>query len=188
MYKYQEYAKIYKLKHPEKVRLWNANYRQKHLSEIRGSDAQYYKDNAERLKKKNNEYYHSNKIEISKRRKLYKIDMKEQVARTRRYRNTPIGKMKSKVWANKRKRGLETLSLDIVQQVYEENIKKFGTLTCELCIEQIKFGDDSLEHFHPVSRRDEYDGDINERKNLGVAHRKCNFKKCDKTLQEFRRV
>jgi 5-methylcytosine-specific restriction endonuclease McrA len=69
--------------------------------------------------------------------------------------------------------------------VYEDNIKKFGTLTCELCIQPCEFGQDALEHFHPISRRAEYGGDINERKNLGVAHKRCNESKGSKTLVEW---
>ena len=32
------------------------------------------------------------------------------------------------------------------QQVYEDNIKQYGTLTCYLCEEKIEFGLDNLEH------------------------------------------
>jgi 5-methylcytosine-specific restriction endonuclease McrA len=80
-----------------------------------------------------------------------------------------------------RRRNLEnSLSIADVQDVYEENIKYFGELTCYLCLKPIEFGQDSLEHKQPLSR-----GGINARDNLAIAHRSCNCKKNDKTLEEF---
>jgi len=72
------------------------------------------------------------------------------------------------------------LPLDRIQMVYEDNIKKYGTLTCYLCKKLIKFGDDSLEHKTPLSR-----GGMNEYNNLAIAHRSCNSKKYNKTYEEY---
>ena len=71
----------------------------------------------------------------------------------------------------------------IIQQVYEENIKEYGTLTCYLCFKPIEFGQDCLEHKTPLSR-----GGTNEYNNLAIAHRSCNCKKNNKTLKEFQEV
>ena len=73
------------------------------------------------------------------------------------------------------------ISAKIVQMVYEDNIKIYGTLTCYLCQESIEFGKDTLEHRIPASR-----GGTNEYKNLGVAHSSCNNKKHQLTEEEFR--
>ena len=78
------------------------------------------------------------------------------------------------------------LTLEKVQKVYEKNILKFGELTCNLCFKPIAFGEDSLEHFIPVSRVEEFPGiDLNDLNNLGVAHKKCNSSKRDLTLKEW---
>lgn len=67
-----------------------------------------------------------------------------------------------------------------IQAVYEDNIKKYGTLTCYLCLNPIEFGDDTLEHKIPISR-----GGTNAYENLAIACYKCNSSKKDKTVEEF---
>jgi len=51
---------------------------------------------------------------------------------------------------NRKKAG--ELSVKTIQLVYEDNIKKYGTLTCYLCLNPIPFGKDHLEHKIPLSR------------------------------------
>lgn len=72
------------------------------------------------------------------------------------------------------------LSIKTVQLVYEANIKKFGSLTCYLCLKPIEFGKDNLEHKVPIIR-----GGTNDYENLAVAHQLCNFKKSTKTDIEY---
>lgn len=74
------------------------------------------------------------------------------------------------------------LSIKTIQQVYEDNIKKYGTLTCYLCEKPVEFKKDHLEHKTPLSR-----GGTNLYENLGVSCQKCNCKKHTKTEQEFRK-
>jgi 5-methylcytosine-specific restriction endonuclease McrA len=78
------------------------------------------------------------------------------------------------------KRGGGPLSLKTVQMVYEDNIKRFGTLTCIYCLDPISFGSDELEHRMPLAR-----GGTNEYGNLAVACHKCNATKRHKTEEEF---
>lgn len=124
----------------------------------------------------NKRYNEEHRELVSKRKSKY----------DRQYRRTPKGRIVKKA-AKNRRRLLECgLTTKIVQQVYEENILRFKKLTCELCGKPVKFGEDSLEHFHPVSRKDTYKGrSINERANLGVAHKSCNSQKMSKTLDEW---
>lgn len=82
-----------------------------------------------------------------------------------------------------REKLLGKLSLKTIQMVYEDNIKKYGTLTCYLCLEPIEFKQDSLEHKTPICR-----GGTHEYNNLAVAHRSCNSRKKEKTEEEYRRV
>ena len=72
-------------------------------------------------------------------------------------------------------------SLKEVQEIYEENIKKYGTLTCIYCLNPIEFGKDTLEHKLPLSR-----GGTNDKENLAIACSKCNFNKGKKTEEEYR--
>jgi len=73
------------------------------------------------------------------------------------------------------------LTVKIIQLVYEDNIKKYGTLTCYLCEKPIEFGKDQLEHKTPLCR-----GGTNEYNNLAIACQFCNCSKHDKTEAEYR--
>jgi len=69
---------------------------------------------------------------------------------------------------------------EIIRQVYINNIEFWGILTCCLCFKPIKQGEESLEHLTPLSR-----GGSDDLYNLGIAHRKCNHTKVNKTLDEW---
>lgn len=75
------------------------------------------------------------------------------------------------------------LSIKTIQLVYEDNIKKYGTLTCYLCELPVPFGKDQLEHKTPISR-----GGKNIYVNLEIACKKCNCKKGSKTFEEYKMV
>lgn len=75
------------------------------------------------------------------------------------------------------------LTTKIIQRVYEDNIKKFGTLTCIYCLNPIQFGDDTLEHKQPLAK-----GGTNLYENLGIACKSCNSKKRDRTEKKYREV
>lgn len=73
------------------------------------------------------------------------------------------------------------IKLEIIQLVYENNIKKYGKLTCYLCLKPIIFGNDCIEHKTPLSR-----GGNNKIPNLDIACRSCNCKKYNKTESEYK--
>lgn len=75
------------------------------------------------------------------------------------------------------------LSISTIQMVYEDNIKKHGTLTCYLCLKPIMFGQDDLEHRIP-----EIYGGTNGYDNLAVSCHSCNSKKKRKTEAQYRKV
>lgn len=89
---------------------------------------------------------------------------------------------KARVQMHNRKTQGIRLTKEVLQRVYEDNIKKFGTLTCYLCFKKIKFGEDSLEHKIPLSR-----GGTNFYANLAIAHIRCNISKANKTVKEYRK-
>jgi 5-methylcytosine-specific restriction endonuclease McrA len=80
-------------------------------------------------------------------------------------------------------RGGGDLPIKRIQLVYEDNIKKYGTLTCIYCLQSIEFGKDTLEHKHPLSR-----GGTNDYSNLAIACRSCNSKKNNKTYDEYCKI
>lgn len=95
-------------------------------------------------------------------------------------------KVYKKMCVAKRKELLKKISpIEIanVQFIYEENIKKFGTLSCEYCRKNVAFGGDSLDHKVPLVR-----GGNHEPDNLQVLCRSCNSKKHSKTDEEYRKL
>jgi 5-methylcytosine-specific restriction endonuclease McrA len=99
-----------------------------------------------------------------------------------RYRNDPEYRLRVLSYS----KGRRFISIKVIQQVYEDNIKKYGTLTCYLCLKPIEFGLDELEHKIPISRKEEFPGvDINGKDNLDIAHKSCNCGKKDKTVEEY---
>ena len=114
-------------------------------------------------------------------RKLYAQTLQSK-QRAKKWRQSFKGKLYHKLQQLKRRVQEKDLTVKIIQQVYEKNIKQYGTLTCYLCLNPVKFGDDHLEHKIPLFR----DG-TNQPKNLGIACAKCNLKKGIKTEIEFRK-
>ena len=74
------------------------------------------------------------------------------------------------------------LTLKTIQLVYEDNIKRYGTLTCYLCLNPVPFGKDEIDHKIPISRNG-----TNEYNNLEIACQKCNRTKYIKTEEEYRK-
>lgn len=94
-----------------------------------------------------------------------------------------IKKYSPKYYRQKRKALMKKggeLTLETIQQVYENNIKEFGTLTCIYCLNPIQFGKDSLEHIIPLIR-----GGTNKKENLAIACLSCNSSKKFKLLEEW---
>lgn len=125
---------------------------------------------------------------ISKQLHYHSLVFKKWQKQNKEYIN-----MKKREWCRKNpllvktachKRRLLTsdLTIQVVQQVYEDNIKQYGTLTCYLCLQPIPFGKDHLEHKIPLSR-----GGTNLYENLGIACQRCNCKKHTKTEIEYRK-
>ena len=115
------------------------------------------------------------------RRKYYQKNKEKLILFNKKWQlNNPLkvkfSKKRNKIF----RRGFGFISNEIIQMIYEDNIKKYGTLTCYLCFKSIEFGQDSLEHKIPLSR-----GGTNEYNNLDVAHRRCNSRKYNKTIEEY---
>jgi 5-methylcytosine-specific restriction endonuclease McrA len=91
-------------------------------------------------------------------------------------------KLHRKLYKYMRKNAGE-LTIPIIQIIYEDNIKKFGTLTCYLCLKPVLFGKDNLEHKIPLSR-----GGTNARDNLDIACEHCNKAKHSKTETEYKEI
>jgi len=153
-----------------------AEYQKRHYQEnkvyiIFRSKGYYYRNRERTLKRLFNDYWANGRI----RKRRSSITDEER----REYR---------KLWArrNKDKRNelrkvrRNGLTLELAQKIYEDNIKRYGTLTCEYCKKPIRFGNDSLDHKIPVSK-----SGISNYENICVACRSCNCRKNARTDTEF---
>jgi len=160
---------------------WSKQYQKRYYQNNKDHYAKWRQDNKEYIKRENKRYRKEHKEYYIRINKQYCLDNKERKAEyNKKYNQTPIGKAMLKVRKHKRRALLKGLTKETIQRVYEDNLKKYGTLTCILCNKPIAFGKDSLEHLTPVSR-----GGSNDYENLGVAHLNCNHKKHTKTLEEW---
>ena len=153
---------------------------------------QWYRDNKEKALNWSKQHYQDNKEQIAKRHnqwqqdnpkysKQYYLNNREHYLKLlKQYRKTPNGKAVVKAIAHNRRALTKGLTIAIIQSVYEDNIKKYGRLTCVLCFKPIEFGKDSIDHLTPLSRQG-----TNDFNNLGVAHKICNMKKHTMTLKEW---
>jgi len=131
------------------------------------------------MKKYRREWYLEHKEESRLRHQKYQKENREKI-----YETAKKWKQKNRlriiVYEQNRRSLMKDLTLKTIQLVYEDNIKKYGTLTCYLCKQSILFGNDCLEHKMPLSRNGS-----NNYNNLEVACRECNTSKSNKTLEEY---
>ena len=160
---------------------YRKQYNQEHKEEKSEYRKQYYLANKEKEFKQMAKWKQNNEEHLIK----YRKDNKEHKCKyNRQYRKTPAGKASDKAGHHNRR----TLTKDLIKEtilcVYEDNIKKYGVLTCYLCGKPIIFGDkelkDSLDHSTPVTREGSNNYD-----NLGIAHLVCNLRKGTMTLIEW---
>lgn len=167
--------------------LYHYIYRITHKKEFREYGKKYF--HSERGQKNRKEYLKEHPWEAKEH---YKIAKKKwhDANKKRRY-------LEYKVWAAKNKERLSYKrkeqwdkrkhlggkpSLEVIQKVYEQNIKKYGTLTCYLCLSKIKFKSDSIDHKVPISK-----GGTHIYSNLGVACLSCNIGKKDRSVKQYKR-
>lgn len=129
------------------------------------------------LDKKNRDIWFKKNYSISeefreKRRILVRRNVNKHYLR-----HLEKNRIRKRAYSNSR-RAIGKIDLSIIQKLYEENIKKYGTLTCYLCLSPICFRDDSIEHKKPI-----FLGGDNSFENLEIAHLKCNIRKGKKLLE-----
>ena len=109
------------------------------------------------------------------------IYREKQNVRRRKYYLSHIKEEKAQAIIRRHSRRLVgDLTKELVQILYEDNIKFFGTLTCVYCNNPIPFGRDTIDHRIPVSR-----GGLTVYSNLVICCEHCNKSKGTKTWNEF---
>jgi len=160
---------------------WHKKNDPQHREEINARCREYYY-----LNKNKRKVYQHNRRDRDRllgriRRQKHGFKGFDTIAEYERdYRQRNMGYRESNREYAKRRKEAGVLTIETLQRVYEDNIKKYGTLTCEYCKNPIKLGLDTLEHKIPLSR-----GGTNYYENLAVACKSCNSRKKDKTPEEF---
>ena len=193
------YYAQYRTTHRKQIRVYNKRYELAHPQRVKENRRLSYFRNKIRKLEYQRKYRLLNKEKVAANRRIWyklnqeklkeiKASWKLRVGITKQRRGPNHGLSKTKeyrklyrVHSEKGRQFGGTLTIKTIQQVYEDNIKLYGTLTCYLCIKPIEFGDDHLEHKIPLSR-----GGTNEQANLGVAHSHCNCKKWNRTEEEYK--
>lgn len=150
---------------------------------------EWYQANRDRVLTMVKTRYALKKDEINAYKKEYRLKNRDKVREGLKrwhlanpgYQKKRYDPLKNKAHCHNRRIKTAGLTTPIVQMVYEDNIKKYGTLTCYLCEQPIVFGNDNLEHRTPVSR-----GGDSSYSNLAVACHSCNHKKYNRTEEEYR--
>jgi 5-methylcytosine-specific restriction endonuclease McrA len=183
-----ESQRRYRLENKEKIKSVRRIYVSKHKDHIRDLNRDWCKRNFELLKIRKRNWFLKNKTRL-REMNIYSIyrnrnhDRYKERETLWRKNNAEKVRMKSRASAAMRYAAGGYLSKETIDSVYSDNIKKYGALTCALCLLSIQKGDDSLEHLTPLSR-----GGTNEYSNLAIAHRKCNSRKNKKTVNEFKQL
>jgi len=164
---HREYMKTYRIKNKDRFRIIKRKSYLKNKTKILESTRKYYAEHRRAMDDKKREYLLAHKEQ--RKETLY------------RYTHSDKGRLKIKLYNALRRTRSKISNMKIVQMVYEDNIKQYGTLTCYLCLSPISFGNDHLEHKLPLSR-----GGNTEYENLGVACIRCNLKKSNKTITEYK--
>jgi hypothetical protein len=90
-----------------------------------------------------------------------------------------LSRKQSKANRRAREKQAGKLTTETIKEVYDENINRFGELTCVYCLENCE-QDWHLEHKTPLCRKG-----TNKKENLTISCPTCNLKKARKTEEEF---
>ena len=182
--------KQYYIKHMDAnrsyFRKYRKNHREKYVAYSKKYNAENWKTNKDTLSEKNRESYNRyKKARLEKSAAAYRSKNPECSRNYNPWHNLTQEQRgeKKRLWSkcnNILRRAGHKLLIGIIQSVYEDNIKKYGTLTCYLCSKKIVIGDENLEHKTPISR-----GGTNSYENLAISCVSCNKRKGRKTLEEF---
>ena len=176
--KISDYA--WRVKNPDKVKEIQKRYRGKNKENTRTYNKEYYAKNKEREKKRASDYFQKNKKQYSEKLKERRHKNGISQKYTSGISHTKEYKKAKRIEYKTRFKEAGRLTAETVKIIYEDNIKRFGTLTCYLCLKPIAIGKDTLDHIIPLSK-----GGTNEYNNLSISCRSCNSKKGNKLIGDF---
>jgi len=178
---FRKYRKIYNVINKVRHSKYMKKYYEEHKKEYGERYRKNYKINKNRFITQAKEWKVKNRDRYLKWTKEYYLNNRDKIrGYKRKYLQSPKGKLNSTINNHNRRTRIKRLTVDIIQRLYEDNIKQYGTLTCSLCDSKIGFGQDSIDHKIPVSKNG-----TNEYTNLQIAHLTCNLIKNNRILEKL---
>jgi 5-methylcytosine-specific restriction endonuclease McrA len=169
----------WRAKNPELDKQKTKRWKDKNKNQLSEYYKCYYNSHREEMLIRAKNYYSEHKEERSEydrkwRKNKPKKERKPAISKTMEYKKAARHSYKQRF------RDAGKLTTQVVMDIYDKNIERFGELTCYLCLSPVQKGLEHLEHNVPLSR-----GGKNERSNLEISCVHCNCVKGNKTAEEF---
>jgi len=172
----EQWQKANPEKNRKSQRKWQQNNPEKHKKMVR----EWRKNNPEYKK----QYWQKNKEELQKEfRKYYQINKEREKERKRKWEKNHPDKIREygQKWTknnpdkirekNLKRRTKGTIKRGIISKLINENIFKYGIITCEKCKKECE-NNFHVDHIVPISR-----GGTNDYSNLQILCQYCNLSK-----------
>jgi len=148
----REYRKRWRKEHSEEMRMYAKKYRQDNLERLRQYDKKRRQESLQEMRAKSRKWYSQNKEKVKEYRQSLHGKLMIQRARMKRRVNGVVKK-------------------GDLSKLLNENIFKYGIITCEKCKEECE-ENYHTDHIVPISK-----GGGNEYKNLQILCSHCNLSK-----------
>jgi len=161
--------KIYYTKNTEKIKAYHKKHYAENKEKMKAYKKIYYAENPDKIKEGSKKYYTENSERIkAKCNKYYAENLEKAKACKKKYHAKNPGKARE---ASLKRRISGIPKKGVIKKVINENIFKYGIITCEKCKKQCE-DNFHLDHIVPISKNGEHSYN-----NLQILCAYCNLSK-----------